>query len=186
MAIKESKSRSKIDEYGLGARVLKMRDVLTCEEIADEVNRLYLPAGAEPLNKMTVSRYCAAHGKTDMERNDISKSVTRFDVLAESWAVRNRILRHTNKIGKILDELKSDEEKYSEISSISNAYNACLKFQQDLNVQISKIQKEQLGLEKVRKILTVMLDVLAKYPQVKAEMYERFLNEDLMDTIRSV
>lgn len=186
MAIKENKSRSKIDEYGLGARVLKMRDVLTCEEIADEINRLHLPAGAEPLNKMTVSRYCAAHGKTDMERNDISKGVKRFDSLAEAWQVRNRILRHTNKLGKLLDELREDEEKLSEISSLSNAYLNSCKFQQELNVQVSKIQKEQLGLEKVRRILSVMLDTLNKYPQVKAEMYERFLQEDLMDTIRSV
>ena len=177
---------SKIDEYKLGARVLELRNSLTCEEIADTINRMYLPAGADPINKMTVSRYCIAHGKTDMERNDITKSVTRFDALKEACAVRDRILRHTNKLGRILDNLKSDEEKLSEIGSISNAYLNSCKYQQDLNVQVSKIQKEQLGLDKVRRILTVMLEVLVKYPQVKAEIYQKFRDNDLMDTIRSV
>lgn len=186
MAKEKSAGKSKIDEYGLGNRVITLRKTLTCEEIADEINRLYLPAGAEPLNKMTISRYCIAHGLTDMERNDITKGVTRFDSLAESWSVRNRLVKHTNKLARIIDELKEDEEKLSELASISNAYLNSCKQLQELNVRVSQIQKEQLGLEKVRRILSVMLEVLVKYPQVKAEIYKKFAENDLMDTIRSV
>ena len=163
-----------------------MRENLTCEEIADEINRNYLPAGVEPLNKMTISRYCTSHGMTDMDRNDISKSLTKFDSLAESWSVRNRLVKHTNKLAKLIDELKEDEEKLSELASISNAYLNSCKQLQELNIKVSQIQKEQLGLEKVRRILSVMLEVLVKYPQVKSEIYKKFQENDLMDTIRSV
>lgn len=178
--------KSKIDEYNLGKRILTLRQTLTCEEIADEVNRLYLPAGAEPINKMTVSRYCSSHGLTDMGRNDISVATNRFDALKEAWAVRNRLVKHTNKLAKIVDELKQDEEKLSELASISNAYLNSCRLQQELNEKVSKIQKEQLGLEKVRLILSTILEVLVKYPQVKAEIYKKFADNDLMDTIRSV
>lgn len=182
-----AESKSKIDEFNLGKKVLELRKSnLTCEEVADEINRLYLPAGVEPISKMTVSRYCNAHGLTDMSRSDISYGVTRFDALKEAWGVRNRLVKHTNKLGKIVDELKQDEEKLSELASISNAYLNSCKLQQELNEKVSKIQKEQLGLEKVRQILSTMLEVLVKYPQVKAEIYKRFADKDLMDTIRSV
>lgn len=179
-------AKSKIDELGLGARVLTLRKDLTCEEVADIVNKKFLPAGVEPLNKMTVSRYCAAHGMTDMERNDITKGVTRFDALAEAFSVRNRLIRHTNKLGKLLDELKEDEEKLSEISSISNAYLNSCKYLQELNVSVSKIQKEQLGIDNVRKVLRIVLEIVSKYPQVKAEMFERFRESEVYDLIRSV
>ena len=177
---------SKIDQMGLGARVLSLRKTLTCEEVADVINKQHLPAGVEPINKMTVSRYCSAHGMTDMERNDITKGVTRFDALAEAWQVRNRLVRHTNKLGKILEELKEDEEKLSEIGSISNAYLNSCKFLNDLNVSVSKIQKEQLGVDKVRKVLGVVIDTLNKYPAVKAEVFEKLRESEVFDTIRSL
>lgn len=178
--------KSKIDKLGLGNRVLSLRKDLTCEEVADIINKQYLPAGAEPLNKMTVSRYCSDHGLTDMERNDITKGVTRFNALSEAWSVRNRLIRHTNKLGKILDDLKEDEEKLSEISSISNAYLNSCKFLEDLNESVSKIQKEQLGLEKVRKVLMIFLEILNKYPQVKSEVFERLRKSDAYEIVHSI
>lgn len=186
MAQPKGTTASKIDQMGLGARVLSLRKTLTCEEVADVINKQHLPAGVEPINKMTVSRYCTAHGLTDMERNDITKGVTRFDALAEAWQVRNRLVRHTNKLGKILEELKEDEEKLSEIGSISNAYLNSCKFLNDLNVSVSKIQKEQLGVDKVRKVLGVVIDTLNKYPAVKAEVFEKLRESEVFDTIRSL
>ena len=176
----------KIDELGLGKRVLELRKTLTCEEVADVVNREYLPAGEQPLNKMTVSRYCSAHGLTDVGRNDVSAAVNRFNALSEAWSVRNRLVRHTNKLGKILDNLKDDEEKLSEISSISNAYLNSCKFLEDLNESVSRIQKEQLGIQKVRKVLEVFLKILDRYPQVKNEVFEELRRSDMFETIRAI
>lgn len=178
-------AESKIDKLGLGQRVLALRKDLTCEEIADEINKKYLPEGVEPLNKMTVSRYCANHGMAGIERNDISKGVTRFNALDEAWGVRNRLIRHTNKLRDILDNLKDDEEKLSEISSISNAYLNSCKYLQELNVSVSKIQKEQYGVEKVRKVLLIFLEVLNKYPDARAEAFERLRNSDVYEIIKS-
>lgn len=182
----DTSSRSKIDKYDLGNKVLTLRKSLTCEEVADVINAQYLPAGVTPLNKMTVSRYCSDHGMTDMERNDITKGVTRFDSLAEAWSVRNRLVKHTNKLGKLLDELKEDEEKLSEISSISNAYLNSCKYLEDLNESVSKIQKEQLGLDQVRKVMGIVLTVIAKYPEVKNEIFEKLRESDAYDIIRSI
>ncbi len=186
MAETKRKKTTKIDQYGLGARVLSLRKTLTCEEVADVINKQHLPAGVEPINKMTVSRYCADHGMTDMERNDITKGVTRFDALSEAWSVRNRLIRHTNKLAKILEDLKEDEEKLSEIGSISNAYLNSCKFLNDLNLSVSKIQKEQLGVDKVRKVLGVVIETLDKHPAVKAEVFERLRESEVFDTIRSL
>ena len=58
-------AQSKLDKWGIGDRVLAMREHLTCVEIADEVNMRYRPAGEELVNRMTISRYCNAHGITD-------------------------------------------------------------------------------------------------------------------------
>ena len=178
--------QSKIDKMGLGPKVLALRQDLTCEEIADEINARYLPAGAEPVNKMTISRYCTAHGLTDMQRNDISKSVTRFDALSEAWKVRDRLLKHSNRLSKLIDELKEDEEKLSEVASISNAYLNSCKQLNDLNESVSRIQKEQLGLAKVRQVLAVVIGTLEKYPSVRAEIFEKLRNSEVYETIRAI
>lgn len=176
----------KIDKMGLGARVLEWRKYLTCEEIADEINRKYLPAGMEPLNKMTVSRYCTDRGMTDMDRNDIKKDLTRFDCLSESWDVRNRLLKHNSKLQKLWDNIKEDEEKLSELASISNAYLKSCDQLQTLNERVSKLQKEQLGVEKVRKAMRLLIETLEKYPEVKADYFQRLRESDLYDLIRSI
>lgn len=178
--------QSKIDKLGLGAKVLALRQDLTCEEIADEINARWLPAGAEPVNKMTISRYCVSHGMTDMQRNDISKSVTNFDALSEACKVRDRLVRRTNKMEHFLEELKEDEEKLSEYASINNAYLNCLKQLNDLNESVSKIQKEQLGLHKVRQVLGVVITTLNKYPSVRAEIFEQLRNSEVYETIRAI
>lgn len=95
-------------------------------------------------------------------------------------------MRHTNKLGRILDNLKDDEEKLSEISSISNAYLHSCKFLEDLNESVSRIQKEQLGIQKVRKVLEVFLKILDRYPQVKAEVFEELRRSDMFETIRAI
>lgn len=177
---------SKIDTLGIGAKVLALRKDLTCEEIADEINERYLPVGAEPITKMAVSRYCTAHGMTDMERNDISKDVTHFDSLAETKKVRDRVVRHANKLSQLMEDIKQDEEKLSELSSISNAYLSTLTMQQKMNKEVSRIQVEQLGVEKVRKVINLILSVLSKYPAVRAEVFEKVRESDVYETIRSV
>ena len=178
--------QNKIDALGLGGKVLALRKDLTCEEVADIVNSQYLPAGVEPLNKMTVSRYCIQHGMTDMERRDITKSVTHFNALEEAYSVRNRLVKRTNKMERLLDEIKEDEEKLSELSSVNNAYLNCCKMLQDLNESVSKIQKEQLGMDKVRKVLEVFISTLDKYPEVKADVFARLRDSEVYDTIRAL
>lgn len=179
-------ARSKLDKLGIGAKVLELRKSLTCEEVADIVNSQYLPAGVEPLNKMTISRYCVARGLTDMDRNDITKGVTRFNALAEAVAVKNRIVKHINKLSKLMDEIKDDEEKLSELASISNAYMNAMKQLQSLNESVSKIQAEQLRVEKIRIAITLLLKTLDKYPAVKAEFFSSLRENDEYDIIRSL
>lgn len=177
---------SKIDKLGIGGKVLALRKDLTCEEIADEINARYLPAGAEPVNKMTISRYCAAHGMPDMQYNNISKKVVRFDALEEAWAVKNRLERQCNKLEKFLERIKEDEEKLSEYASINNAYlNSCSRLN-DLNESVSRIQKEQLGLQKVRRVLSVIMGALEKHPAVKSEVYEQLRNSEVFETIQAI
>lgn len=179
-------AESKIDKMQIGRKVLALRKDLTCEEVADIVNQQYLPAGMTPINAMTISRYCTSHGMMDMEYNNISKGVTHFDSLGEAEKVRKRLVRHTNKLEALLDELKEDEEKLSEIASISNAYlNACKQLE-SLNESVSKIQKEQLGIAKVRKVLEVVIEALNKYPEVRAEVFDRLRKSEVYDTIRAI
>lgn len=180
-------AQSKLDKWGIGDRVLAMREHLTCAEIADEVNMRYRPAGEDPVNRMTISRYCNAHGITDRRRNDIS-AVPRdhFDTLEEAEKVRKRLVNHTNRIGELWEHIKGDEEKLSELASISNAYMNALKMQQELNISVSKIQREQLGLSKVRKVLSIILSTLDKHPEVRTEIFDELRKSEVYDTIRAI
>lgn len=168
---------NKLDKWHIGDRVLAMREHLTCAEIADEVNMRYRPAGEPPVNRMTISRYCNSHGITDRRRNDIKTAANEhFDTLEEAEKVRKRLVAHTNRIGELWENIKGDEEKLSELASISNAYMNALKMQQELNISVSKIQKEQLGMAKVRKVLSIILSTLDKHPEVRAEILKNSAN----------
>ena len=52
-------------------------------------------------------------------------------------------------------------------------------------MSVSKIQKEQYGVEKVRKVLLIFLEVLNKYPDARAEAFERLRNSDVYEIIKS-
>ena len=179
-----AKGKSKIDQMGIGARVLELRKTLTCEEVADIVNQKYLPAGVEPITHKTVSRYCINHGMLDMERHDL-KSM-RFDVLEESMRNRKRLVRHADKLERLVTECKEDEEKLSELASISNAYLNAVKELQKLDESVSKMQAEQLKLEKIRVCMKTLITILGKYPLVKAEFFQRLQEDDNFDMIRSL
>ena len=178
---------NKLDKWHIGDRVLAMREHLTCAEIADEVNMRYRPAGEPPINRMTISRYCNSHGITDRRRNDIKTAANEhFDTLEEAEKVRKRLVTHTNRIGELWENIKGDEEKLSELASISNAYMNALKMQQELNISVSKIQKEQLGMAKVRKVISIILSTLDKHPEVRAEIFEELRKSEVYDTIRAL
>ena len=121
-----------------------------------------------------------------MYRNHLTKAVEHFDALAEAKKVRNRLTKHTNKMELLLDELKEDEEKLSEIASISNAYLNSCKQLAELNRTVSQIQKEQLGLQKVRKVLGVVIEILDRYPEVKSQVFEELRKSEVYDTVRSI
>ena len=176
----------KIDNAGLGAKVLELRKSLTCEEVADIINAKFLPAGVEPLSMMAVSRYCVSHGMADMERNDVSKKVTRFDTMSEAMTTLKRIDKRIAKMETLMDEMKDDEEKLSEIASISNAYANLLKWRQSLIEQVSKIQKEQMSVDRIRKVMLVLIELLRKYPEVYSDFMIKLRELDEYELIRSL
>lgn len=180
-----AEGKSKIDQAGLGKKVLAMREDLTCSEIADIINTKYLPAGMEPINAMTIARYCVAHGITD-RRNNVTKKVKSFNSLEESYKVRDRVYRHCDKLDQIMDECKDDEEKLSELASISNAKLNALKTLQALNESVSKIQAEQLRVENVRRAVQVIINVLREFPEAYAEVMKRLREHQDYDLIRSL
>jgi len=178
---------SKIDQWGAGKDVLALRQSMSCEEIATIINKKYRPPGEEPLNKITVKRYCEKH-LTAVELANIDKGIelARFDVLGEALKLRKRLDKHSDKLQKVIDNLQADEEKLSELASISNAYIKSIEALQTLNERASKLQKEQLGVEKVRKALRLLMDVLNRYPEVKAEFYRELRESEDYDLIRSI
>ena len=121
-----------------------------------------------------------------MERNDISKGVTYFDALSEACKVRDRVVRHENRLVRVYENLKEDEEKLSELASISNALLNTYRMHQDLNERVSKLQKEQLGVDKVRKALRILVETLNKYPEVKADYFQRLRDAEEYEIIQSI
>ena len=176
--------QSAIDAYGLGERVLMLRRNLTLEEVAERINKL-TPEGAPNIAVSQIAKYCEKHGVAGSKR--LTKAQTQnFDSLKEAWSVRDRVSRHARKLEGIVDQIKDDEEKLSEIASISNAYlNAC-KCLQDINKSISKIEKEHLGHEKVRKVLKTLLDVLEEFPEVKTRFLEKMRESSAYETIKYI
>lgn len=174
---------SVIDQYNLGDEVRRLALKMTIKDIADEINLRYLPDNEPPLSLNSVYHYCKKHGI----RGALPANVTirqSFDSLSEAHAVRTKLVKHTKKLSKIIDAMKDDEEKLSEIATISNAYVKACDQLSKLNESVSRIQKEQLAIAKVRKVLTVLLDVLSKYPDVKVEFLEKLREMELYDTIR--
>ena len=180
-----AKRDNKIERYALGDKVLELRKSLTCAEVANIINRKYLPKNAEPLSTMAISRYCSSKGVTDVENKNVSKAIY-FDALEEAHKVRDRVLKHENRLVEVYDNLKENEEKLSELASISNAILNTYRLHQELNERVSKIQKEQLGLEKVRKALRLLMNTLDSYPEVKAEFFAKLRDAEEYDIIRSI
>ena len=178
--------RSAIDQFGLGDKVLALRRNLTLQEVADRINKL-TPEGAPNIGVSQIQQYCYKHGVEGRDKR-LSKALTsqRFDSLKEAWSVRERVIKHVRKLDGIVDRLKDDEERLSEIASISNAYlNAC-KGLQDINKSISKIEKEHLGHEKVRKVLKTLLETLDEFPDVKARFMEKMRESTAYETIKYI
>lgn len=176
---------NKIEKYALGNKVLELRKTLTCAEVAQVINRKYLPKNAKPLSTMAISRYCSSKGITDIENKGVSKAIY-FDSLEEAHKVRDRVIKHENRLVDVYNNLKENEEKLSELASISNAILNTYRLHQELNERVSKIQKEQLGLEKVRKALRLLLNTLDKYPEVKAQFFTELRNAEEYDIIKSI
>ena len=175
-----------IDQLGLGDRVLMLRRNLTLEEVADRINKLK-PEGAPNIGISQISKYCEKHGVSGAQGKLVTMARRQnFNSLEEAWDVHNRVVRHSKKLERIVDELKDDEEKLSEIASISNAYlNAC-KCLLEVNKSVSRIEKEYLGHEKVRKVLKTLLEVLEEFPDVKTRFLEKMRESTAYETIKYI
>lgn len=178
--------RSAIDTLGLGEKVLQLRRNLTLEEVADRINKIK-PEGTPNIGISQIAKYCEKHG-VNPSRQSITKVVKSMHIntLEDAVAVQTRVARHVRKLEHVVDKVKDDEEKLSEIASISNAYlNAC-KCLLDVNRTISKIEKEHLGHDKVRKVLKTLLEVLEEFPEVKTRFFEKLRESTVYDTIKYV
>lgn len=178
--------RSAIDQFGLGDKVLALRRNLTLQEVADRINKL-TPEGAPNIGVSQISMYCQKHGVAGRDKR-LSKALTKqhFDSLKEAWSVRDRVLKHVRKLDGIVDQIKDNEERLTDIAAISNAYlNAC-KGLQDINKSISKIEKEHLGHEKVRIVLKTLLNTLDEYPDVKSRFLEKMRESTAYETIKYI
>ena len=181
-----SSGRSAIDQLGLGDRVLTLRRNLTLEEVTDRINK-FVPEGAPRIGVSQVALYCKKHGVLPSEKNNrVVPKVLHIDSLKEAWDVRTRVLRHVRKLEGIVDDIKDDQEKLSEIASISNAYLSACRCLQDINRAVSKIEKENLGHDKVRKVLKTLLEILDEYPEVKTRFMEKLRESAVYETIKYI
>ena len=171
-----------LDRYNLEDEVRRIASKMSLSDAWREINTHYLPPDCPPLTIQAFYYYCKSRGI--VSAIPTSQNIkTSFDSLLEANAVRSRVIKHTRKLSKIIDELKK-EERLSEVATISNAYiNACKQLAA-LNESVSKIRKEQLATEKVRLVLKALLEVLSNYPEVKTEFMEKLRELELYDTIR--
>ena len=173
-----------IEQYGLGEKVLALRRNLTLEEVADRINKL-LPEDAPRIGIAQIQRFCMKHGVTGNNQLTPAK-LKRFDSFNDAVDVRDRIIKHSKKLEHIVDQIKEDEEKLSEIAGISAAYINSCKCLLEVNKTISKIEKEHLGHEKVRKVLKTLLEILDEFPEVKTRFMEKLRESTVYDTIKFV
>lgn len=173
-----------IEQYGLGEKVLALRRNLTLKEVTERINK-FVPEGAPRIGISQIHQYCVKHGETGSRQLSVAK-LKKFDSFNDAVDVRDRILRHTRKLDSIIEQIKEDEERLSEISSVSNAYlNAC-KCLLEVNKAISRIEKEHLGHDKVRKVLKTLLEILDEFPDVKTRFMEKLRESTVYDTIKFV
>lgn len=183
--IKRTKGRVDIavlDQYNLEDEVRRVASKMSLSDAWREINTHYLPSDCPPISIQAFYYYCQKRGI--VSARPTSQNVkSSFDPLLEAQSVRSRVIRHTRKLSKFIDELKK-EERLSEVATISNAYLNSCKQLASLNESISKIRKEQLASEKVRLVLKALLEVLSNYPDVKTEFMEKIRELELYDTIR--
>jgi len=181
---KLSVGRSAIDQLGLGERVLALRRNLTLEEVTDRINK-FVPEGVPRIGITQVHNYCLKHGVKGY--NEVSRAkIQAIDALSDAIDVRDRILRHSRKLERIIDQIKEDEGNISEIAGISSAYlNAC-RCLLEVNKAVVKIEKEHLGHDKVRKVLKTLLEILDEFPEVKTRFMEKLRESTVYETIKYV
>lgn len=178
--------RSAIDQFGLGEKVLILRRNLTLEEIADRINRL-TPEGAPNISISQISKYCEKHG-VSADKKSLTRTLKPLNInsVEEAVSVKARVQRHVRKLEDIVDQVKDDQERLSEIAAISNAYLAACKTLLEVNKTISKIEKEHYGHDKVRKVLKTLLQTLDEFPEVKVRFMERMRESSVYETIKYV
>lgn len=160
-----SMAESKIDQYGLSDKVIELRSTLSLEKTAEIINTKHLPCGAEYINAMTILRWERANGATP----DGDRSPSIGDALnpwAEMVTLKNRSEKNIQRLNKIIEELRQDEERLSEVASISNAYVSAMKQHQTVINDIAKYQKEMMRTENIKKVITLMMKILQQYPEV--------------------
>ena len=168
---------SKIDIFGLADKVLELRNPngrnLSLEKTAEEINAQYLPIGAEAINAMTVQRWEKSNGITYNGNERVSSNGMPINAWAELVALKNRSEKNIQRLNKLIDELRGDQERLSEVASISNAYVSAMKQHQAITNDIAKYQREMLKLENVKRVVNMMMTILQKYPDV----WQEFLTE---------
>ena len=182
----DKRGSNAIDKLGLGDKVLTLRRNLTLEEVTDRVNRIK-PKDAPKISISQVSKYCVTHGVCPGNQavSRLVKSIP-YNSLEEAIEVKERVVRHVKKLERVVDKVKDDKEKLSEIASISNAYLSSCKCLLDVNKAISNIEKEYYGHERVRKVLKALLDTLEIYPEVKTKFFEKLRDSSVYDTIKYI
>lgn len=168
-------SKGKIDRYGLGSHIVRLRKNLSMQETADIINKKYLPDDAEPINRMTISRYerWLEHNDPDYRRPAVYAANSKaLDPWLELRTLKARNQKHMQRLNGLIADLHR-EDKLSEVASISNAYLGAVKQHQAIINDITKYQERLTKVDNVRRVMATMMTILKQYPEV----WNEFLTE---------
>lgn len=159
----------RIEKLGLTDKVIELRQNLSLERAAEIINTKYLPVGEAPINAMTISRWEKAANAVP----EGQASASALNPWAELIALKNRSEKNIQRLNKVIEELRQDEERLSEVATISNAYVTAMKQHQSIVNDIAKIQQQLTKVENVKRVVGLMMKILQQYPEV----WNEFLTE---------
>lgn len=159
-------SNSKIEQLGLSEKVLELRQNLSLEKTAEVINTKYLPDGAEPINAMTILRWERANNAVPEVQGQAPVAMQQVNAWAEMVTLKNRSEKNIQRLNKLIEELRHDQERLSDLASISNAYVSAMKQHQSITNDIAKFQREMVKVENVKRVVGLMMKILQQYPEV--------------------
>lgn len=207
-----SKSVAKITEYGLHDKVVELAKYMSLQNMAEVINKKYLPEGAEEINPMTIKRYCDSNNIVLTDKRFNSSGIPKLtNTLEEAQDMNKYADKNIEVLQKMLENFKKDlfgieippgADKAAIVLLLKSCVNinketrdTSLAIEKWVNRKIMNLdriteyQASLLKLENYKKLFLAMISVIESYgdPEIKAQFINAIHDDhEMFDLFRGI